>query len=409
MSPSQRISIYAELLQSRRQISIACTLPSPASSSTAAWVSPDGLVFTVTHNGSNETIRLPEVVARYRQLPITRLGGTSLEWAVPLPATSVNPLDDEAVPWSALELEPGSAVTCRTCQATIVGPGTLKEWKNLPSKNFEEMMEFWTCHKPQDHTNSDRRHDPNLRTTGQPGIGLVNFTSFLLAASDFVKLSVSPSIDIHDLDKEVNGKVTFHCASCKTLLGVQSKDISSVLIFKWNVIVQRLNHNIPNTYPSLAQCVNAELLANTRSGTPKCILLPMKTAEGSKTKDDSQAPDELLYIWMLNAIVYSSTEAPASPIPATKIFYQTVTQKEATAMLEPLTSRVEEFYLPSEAIATIKDVLHRSTCLLPARIRKFQEWDIGHLEKWSDKRGTSYDTSTRQLFLRGEYNTGVHA
>ncbi|KAJ3572483.1 hypothetical protein NPX13_g5031 [Xylaria arbuscula] len=354
MSPSQRISIYAELLQSRRQISIACTLPSPASSSTAAWVSPDGLVFTVTHNGSNETIRLPEVVARYRQLPITRLGGTSLEWAVPLPATSVNPLDDEAVPWSALELEPGSAVTCRTCQATIVGPGTLKEWKNLPSKNFEEMMEFWTCHKPQDHTNSDRRHDPNLRTTGQPGIGLVNFTSFLLAASDFVKLSVSPSIDIHDLDKEVNGKVTFH----------------------W---------------------------------TPKCILLPMKTAEGSKTKDDSQAPDELLYIWMLNAIVYSSTEAPASPIPATKIFYQTVTQKEATAMLEPLTSRVEEFYLPSEAIATIKDVLHRSTCLLPARIRKFQEWDIGHLEKWSDKRGTSYDTSTRQLFLRGEYNTGVHA
>src|SRR5690606_5003164 len=43
------------------------------------------------------------------------------------------------------------SIYCANCNATLVENGKVSAWKDLPSKNWAEMMDFWHCHKPDDH------------------------------------------------------------------------------------------------------------------------------------------------------------------------------------------------------------------------------------------------------------------
>lgn len=202
MPPSQRILIYAELLSNIRQVSVGCTLPTPISEATRVTVAADGWALTVAHDGYSETIQLPESVALSSQLPIRKSGGAGLSWRLPLATLATGRVlpatPEESVPWSATDLERGSTVICRMCKSSIVDAGTLKVWKDLPSENWAEMMEFWHCHKPHNHTHDNneehlthRGYGASSCITAQPGIGFVDLTSFLLADSDLVPSSVS--------------------------------------------------------------------------------------------------------------------------------------------------------------------------------------------------------------------------
>ncbi|KAI0904708.1 ubiquitin-conjugating enzyme E2-binding protein [Ustulina deusta] len=403
MSPSQRILIYAELLSNIRQVSVGCTLPTPVSTATQATVSADGQALTVTHDGYRETLQLPKTVAPFSQLPIKESGSTSLSWRLPLaapPTGRILAASEESVPWSATDLDPGSAVVCRTCQSTIVDAGTLKVWKDLPSENWAEMMEFWHCHKPHSHTNgndeehlNNRGYGASSRITAQPGVGFVDLTSFLLANSDLVTFSISASEGTNGAGNETKATITLHCTSCKTQLGVRSDETSSVSIFKWQVVAKQQNRNIPESYPNLAQCVSAMLLATmARSGCSKSVLLPIKaqtslSLDSSKPEDSNQVQD-LLNIWVFNTnITFSSTEAPASPTNAAKVFYRIVSQEEADKMVESITSDVQDISLPSEAIARIAGLLQKSNCFVPESDRKFKQWTVGLLEKWNGTGG----------------------
>ncbi|KAI0815560.1 ubiquitin-conjugating enzyme E2-binding protein [Xylaria sp. FL0064] len=403
MSPSQRILIYAELLSNIRQVSVGCSLPTPVSTDSKATVSADGQALTVTHCGSSQTLRLPETVAPLSQLPIKGPGITNLSWRLPLAAPSVGrtpPASEEPVPWSATDLEPGSAVVCRTCQSTIIDSGILKVWKDLPSENWAEMMEFWHCHKPHNHTNghgeehlTNRGYGASSRITAQSGVGFVDLTSFLFKSSDLVPSSISASEGTSRAGNEAKTTTTIHCTSCKTQLGVPNDDASSVSLFKWQVVVKQQEHSIPESYPNLAQCVSAMLLATmARSGCSKSVLLPIKAQPssslvGSKSGDGNQVQD-ILNIWVFNAnITFSSTEAPSSPTNATKVFYRTVSQEQADKMLESMTSDVQDISLPYEAITTIAGLLEKSNSFIPESDRKFREWTVGLLERWNGKGG----------------------
>ncbi|KAK5628115.1 hypothetical protein RRF57_003830 [Xylaria bambusicola] len=185
--------------------------------------------------------------------------------------------------------------------------------------------------------------------------------------------------------------MTLHCVSCKTQLGVQNNDVSSVSIFKWQVVVRLQRQNMPESYPSLAQCVSAMLGATmARSGCSQSVLLPTKnqsngTPGRSESKNGNQRKD-LLNIWVFNAnFIFSSTEAPTSPINAMKVFYRTISQEEADKMVESMTSGVQDISLPSEAIAILVDLLQKSNCFVPVSDRRFKDWNVGLLEKWHNE------------------------
>lgn len=132
---------------------------------------------------------------------------------------------DEFVPWTAGDLSPMTKVGCRECQEIILNSpaGSLSDgtgpgapgwiWKDLPSGNWAEMMDFWHCHKPDPHKDDEDDHDhdvhsqdangktapedPNAQVKGYgaanrviaiPGTVLVDVSSFLVSSVDCLGL-----------------------------------------------------------------------------------------------------------------------------------------------------------------------------------------------------------------------------
>lgn len=150
--------LYAELLSNIRQISLAISLGSASDASTRVVVAADGENVELKHHGQSHTLRLPSKVALGGAiLSIQRPGASTLSWRLPLgQATDSDASSTESSIWTATDLKVESPVTCRQCRTVVVNQDIVKVWKDLPSENWAEMMEFWHCHKPDDH---DHDHD----------------------------------------------------------------------------------------------------------------------------------------------------------------------------------------------------------------------------------------------------------
>ncbi|KAI1269255.1 ubiquitin-conjugating enzyme E2C-binding protein [Xylariaceae sp. FL1019] len=407
MSPPPTILIYAELLSNVRQVSVACTLPSASTQNTKVFTDGNGSALTITHDGLTQTIILPGRVASSSQLPIHKAGTTDLSWRLPLanPSTlHIVRASDESIPWSASDLSIGSAISCRTCTSTIVEEGKLKIWKDLPSENWAEMMEFWHCHKPETHSHHDGDNEQHLTNRGygassriaaQPGVGFVDLTSFLIDESDITGPSHSQTTPTsksngngdHDTGQHTPSNAMY-CGSCHTQYGVRADDSSSISIFKWQTSVSQ--KDTQHSYaPNLSQCVSAMLLATmSRSGCSKSITLPMKTSPSftSPTQHSIASPTpsapSILHIWLFNTSITFSSTASKSNVNAIKVFYRLVSQEDADSMLESMTSDVQDITLPSDAIENVKQLLSDSTGFVPETSRMFKEWKVGLLEKW---------------------------
>jgi hypothetical protein len=105
-------------------------------------------------------------------------------------------------PWSASSLEHGTELLCRNCDGVLVKRGCIKTWRDLPSENWAEMMDFWHCHKPSDHGQNgsgghaehgvaSKGYGANTKVMAQPGIGFVGLTYFLLGEDDCTGITVS--------------------------------------------------------------------------------------------------------------------------------------------------------------------------------------------------------------------------
>jgi hypothetical protein len=155
---------------------------------------------------------LPAQVFQSSQLQKPVLGSQELSWRLPLSPSCVLSSDDLAqsndVPWSSKHFQQvGKDISycCRQCGCVIVKKGIIKTWKDLPSENWAEMMEFWHCHKPDvhedDHDGSsdiagggeasqvNRGHGANTKLIAQSGICFVDLTTFLLPETDCHSLS----------------------------------------------------------------------------------------------------------------------------------------------------------------------------------------------------------------------------
>ena len=205
---ASKLRLYAELLPNLRWISLAASFPSPTDAATRATLASDGITIEVAHHGELSRLELPAKAALGASNLMTRkYGDTTLTWrleiAPPDQSDSLSHQRNGAL-WSATELDTGHGVACRKCGTSIVGEGVLEEWKDLPSENWAEMMEFWHCHKPDDHLHQDdttgKADDESLATRGygassaispQQNVGLVDLTALLFAETDCRSLRVS--------------------------------------------------------------------------------------------------------------------------------------------------------------------------------------------------------------------------
>ncbi|KAI2607546.1 ubiquitin-conjugating enzyme E2-binding protein [Hypoxylon fragiforme] len=421
MSASQPILLYAELLSNIRQVSIGCSLHSPSSSDTQVIVSPDGLEFTVNHDGIKTSIRLPACVSSPQKLSVQNLDTKSLSWRLPLSSTLgqsrefLNASEEQAIPWSASDLQSESPIACRTCHAAIVESGHIKVWKDLPSENWAEMMEFWHCHKPHDHGHghgddlTSKGYGASSRISAQSGVGFVDLTSFLLSETDISMSAIThspPSLESHnridDPDKKPQNdeshdlqvtNLPVFCSNCHNQCGVMDSQGSSASfsLFKWQVHVNEKTLSDSEILPTLSHCVSAMLLATrARSGCSKSIMIPMKQqappTQGIPPVNSITESESLLNIWVWNtSITFSSSMEARSPIKAMKVFYRMVGQDEANKMLDSMTSDVQDITLPADVINTIIHILRSSSPLLPQSNQQYLNWTVGLLEKWEER------------------------
>ena len=105
--------------------------------------------------------------------------------------------DSNLMPWSAAELDQDVAMVCRQCHASLLPPRRPFVWKDLPSEHWAEMMEFWHCHKPHDHSSgatnpelAKKGYSASNRIAARTGCGLIDLSSFLLATADCENIKV---------------------------------------------------------------------------------------------------------------------------------------------------------------------------------------------------------------------------
>jgi hypothetical protein len=117
---------------------------------------------------------------------------------------SKDPLIDDFVPWTAADMSPSTKLRCRGCENVVLdmprcadgsentGPAGWT-WKDLPSGNWAEMMDFWHCHKPDPPEGHGHGEDPNAQTKGYgaanqvvatAGTVLVDVATFLVSEVD---------------------------------------------------------------------------------------------------------------------------------------------------------------------------------------------------------------------------------
>ncbi|CAO1606227.1 hypothetical protein XANCAGTX0491_009727 [Xanthoria calcicola] len=335
-------SIYAELLLNIRQITVVVSLPSPYNDATNVRLSDDRQSLSVIHDGRHMTIRLPAPV-RHAPNPTVATGSTrALSFRLPIldeASYKLSSTSDGLGPQSLspASMGPTTQVACRFCQTLLVRK-QVKIWKDLPSENWAEMMDFWHCHKPDTDDSATQKQDgvrkgygaaSSIRPTS--ATGLVDIISLHLVQQD---CNVTVSEDLMALK---NGKFqpVVNCASCEHPVGIAAG--TDARIYKWNISL-RSDPQLGWEDQSAQKLISAQLLAMIESqGVQKFLI-------HSEARNDST---EALLVWIFTPNMYfSSTLVPQSPKQVMKLYYKTVPNPEE--LLEQQNSKIDELQLPIE-------------------------------------------------------------
>jgi HECT-like Ubiquitin-conjugating enzyme (E2)-binding len=199
------IELYAELLSNIRTVTFVATLQTEHNDETKVELSADGSTITVSHEGESATINLP-----------TRMsgGGTAGLVLPPRPSKDLTlrlALEEKApgllkfqngnenlTPWPASSFEK-SEVLCRQCGASLLKPNRVRDWRDLPSEDWADMMDFWHCHKPHEESHEHEHHEVSQikgygsanRLQSVCGVGFVGLSIILVSEQDCHNLRVS--------------------------------------------------------------------------------------------------------------------------------------------------------------------------------------------------------------------------
>jgi hypothetical protein len=208
MAPNETlITLYAELLLHVRTITLFASLRTHHSHETTAKLSSDGTCITVSHEGRTASIRMPFEVKGGGDAEMTlpseppskditlRLQLEELEDSDVLGALQSEERKANVVPWDGAWLDRQSdvEVRCKSCRGVVVPVDKITQWRDLPNENWAEMMDFWHCHKPDEHHMHDHSHENAIdgkgyaagnRLKAMKGLGFVDLTSFLLDEAD---------------------------------------------------------------------------------------------------------------------------------------------------------------------------------------------------------------------------------
>lgn len=213
------IHLYAELLLNIRTVSLFASLISEHNHETKATLSADGESITVSHEGESASIRLPTKISGGGSAALTLPAQPTKELTLRLQLEEKAPgllkysdfpdtSTENPAPWKAEDLNEDVEFECASCGHVSVPKAVVKTWKNLPSENWAEMMDFWHCHKPDEHEGhghgadgsdeapSRKGYAASNRFVAEAGVGLVDTMYFLFAEENCTGVKVGLQLSL---------------------------------------------------------------------------------------------------------------------------------------------------------------------------------------------------------------------
>ncbi|PWW79218.1 hypothetical protein C7212DRAFT_355288 [Tuber magnatum] len=356
---------YAELLENIQSIAISIHLPSPSNSTTKLDLDSPCLI-NLHHDGRSTPLGLPGNVipAASLALRVCKPGEQTLCYRLPVsPSKPFSTETENYVPWTAMELnkEAATLFNCRVCGAEVIPENRIKTWKDLPSGNWEEMMDFWHCHRPDEshsHRHIDKpRYAPLQRGyVAESGTALVDLTHFLLAEAD-----CSEAVEVAEPTSAKQGPHILHCKSCKSILGVVDRkppddDFSGAsrgwTLYKWALCDEK-----SKTFP--LQCFLAAQLVDLaeNNGTRRIIF----TAQEVK-----------LRVWVFSTDTRYTSSDTSRVMRAVKVFWQAGAGDKGGVMSA---EGFEEVAIQKLLLEGLKEAIERGD-------QKFGEWRVGMVERF---------------------------
>lgn len=207
MYPNETVSMeeliehaYCELLVNVRSISISASLASGDAVRLDVLIADERVHVIVKYAARESSLLLPgKVSSSHPKAFVAPADKGHISLRLPLDEATIATLSDESQdePWMAAELSKTECGHCCECNTDIIRAGAVRAWKDLPSENWAEMMDFWHCHKPDVRHGNGAANDVQQkgysafnRLTAQAGTAMVDVSHVLLSEEDCVNLTV---------------------------------------------------------------------------------------------------------------------------------------------------------------------------------------------------------------------------
>ncbi|KAL2865739.1 HECT-type E3 ubiquitin transferase [Aspergillus lucknowensis] len=328
---------------------------------------------------------------------------------------------DSFVPWAADDMKSATGLRCRACERVFLDAATANAtisplqsegtdtdkvqpvgwvWKDLPSGNWAEMMDFWHCHKPDpredgtDGTSKPLAEDENSKVKGygasnqvlaSPGTVLVDVATFLVSKTECKGLRKVLK------DRADNplwlSEEELVCEACNTLIGVDDTIAKGWRLFKTSLVA---------VFPAKGGvATEAYWESHPTELVIAAQLLELIERESARRFIIHCGRNDGLLVWVFNPDMRysnSSTEHSITSQRAMKVFFQTTANVDE--LLHPPPGRMsslslEELRLPPDTFTSLSDALEESNRRFPRSARTFQQdWSVGILHRYERSKPT---------------------
>ncbi|PYH93784.1 hypothetical protein BO71DRAFT_326879 [Aspergillus ellipticus CBS 707.79] len=427
------VYLHAELLPNIRHITLHISLPTTTTTTTSPGANTSdssplqislsdsrravSIPLPAPHHDIAETMKLPARVSPASRRALSTSTNTSQGQPTPDGTRreysfrmQVDPDEQTAaetdgfVPWTATDMSSSTRLRCLGCgSGVLTETGADRErtgwvWKDLPSGNWAEMMDFWHCHKP-DPVREDSRdgngeghgheEDPNAVVKGYgaanqvvatPGTVLVDVATFLVAGGDCAGLKQVRDFAVRSGNTDDSSEPdAIQCVNCDSLVGVEDTVAHGWRLFKTNLSASMEGHDPSQdsswvSYP-VETVVAAQLLEFIERESTRRFVVHSGRKYG-------------LLIWVFNPDLRYSNSSSHHSIAAQramKVFFQFLVDVDETLHPEPGKASplsLEELKLPPASYSAFAAALDQSNAMLPVSAREFREWKVGILHRF---------------------------
>ncbi|KAG5518971.1 hypothetical protein PMAC_002502 [Pneumocystis sp. 'macacae'] len=261
------------------------------------------------------TIFLPDETEKDTSIQVNQLDKI-LSVRLPLSDSSVK-TTEEISPWSAVYIDSNSSFCCIFCLSFLLSKDEIKYWRNLPSDNWSDMIDYWICHREKHNILKGFGVDKNYKFVSCPGIAFVGLSYFLVSQENVQNIKVKiiircmwiddiilglkkydkiSSIDDgflsyldtlfhYAMQRSASDKITLKieennvfCNSCKMNVGILTEN--GIKLYKWKLVEKNMKKTISfhiDVFISAQLLSLIEVHANYKfdiynEETKKCIL-----------------------------------------------------------------------------------------------------------------------------------------